>query len=260
MADDVGRSDFFERGAKGCDQLRRKVGNEADRIRQDGLLDPRQGDRAHRRVERGEKQVLRHHLCPGQAVEQRRLARIGVADQRDDRPRRPLAPFAMESARLADLFQFLAQPPHPLADHPSVGLDLRLARTAQKAEATALPFEVGPAAHEPTLLVVEMRQLDLQPAFGGGCALAEDFEDQAGPVDDLAGELVLEIALLDRGERAVDDDQLGLVLLAGDPDVFHLPCPEQQVGAHFADRQDEAFGDDDPDRQGQALRLRQARL
>ena len=38
------------------------------------------------------------------------LPRIGVADQRDNRPRRAFAPFAVQAAGLAHLFEF-AQPP-----------------------------------------------------------------------------------------------------------------------------------------------------
>ena len=55
-----------------------------------------------------------------------------------------------------------------------------------------------------------MRELDLKPALGGCRTLAKDFEDQARPVDDLALELFLEVALLDRRKRTINDDQLGV--------------------------------------------------
>ena len=44
----------------------------------------RQLDAAERRVERGEQAVVGEDLGAGQRVEQRRLAGIGVADQRHD--------------------------------------------------------------------------------------------------------------------------------------------------------------------------------
>ena len=56
-----------------------------------------------------------------------------------------------------------------------------------------------------------MRKFDLQPTFGSGRALTEDFEDEPGAIDHLSPDLVFEIALLDRRQLAVDDDELGLV-------------------------------------------------
>jgi hypothetical protein len=49
--------------------------------------------------------------------------------------------------------ELTADPRDPLADQPTVGLDLGLARTTHKAEATALTFEVGPASHQPAALI-----------------------------------------------------------------------------------------------------------
>ena len=87
---------------------------------------------------------------------------------------------------------------HPVADQPAVGLDLGLARAAEEAEAAALALEVGPAAHQPPRLIIEMGELDLQPPFRGRRPLAEDFEDQPGAVDHLGLGRRLQILLLDR--------------------------------------------------------------
>ena len=142
-----------------------------------------------------------------------------------------------------------------MADHPPVGLNLGFARAAEETETTALPLKVGPAAHQPALLVIQMGQFDLQSPFRGRSTLAEYLKDQAGPVDDLSRQLVLEIALLDRAEGTIHHDKLGIVLFAGDADVFHLPRTEQEVRLHIADRQDEAVGNDDTDRHRKPLRF-----
>src|SRR3546814_2554278 len=86
----------------------------------------------------------------------------------------------MQPARALDLIEFAPQPRHAIADQPAVGFDLRFAGAAEKAEAAALAFEVGPTPHQPPGLIIEMRQLDLEPPFGGRRALAEDYEDQPG--------------------------------------------------------------------------------
>ena len=87
---------------------------------------------------------------------------------------------------------------HAVADQPAVGLDLGLAGAAEEAEAAALALEVGPGADQPPGLIIEMGELDLQPALGGRRPLAEDFEDQPGAVDHLGLGALLQILLLDR--------------------------------------------------------------
>ena len=108
--------------------------------------------------------------------------------------------------------------------------------------------------------VRQARQLDLQSALARLRAQAEDLEDQPGPVDHLARELFLQRALLNRGERAVDDDQLGLGQFGLGADLFDLPRPEQRGGPHVADRLDIAFRYLDPDRVREADRLGEALL
>ena len=59
---------------------------------------------------------------------------------------------------------------------------------------------------------VELRELDLQLAFGAARALREDVEDEARAVDDAAFERLLEVALLHAGQRVVEDDEVGVGL------------------------------------------------
>ena len=132
----------------------------------------------------------------------------------------------MQRTGARNLVQLLTELCHSVADEATVGFDLGLAGAAEEAEAAALPFEVGPAPHQSPGLIIEMGQLDLQPPFRRRGALPEYLEDEAGAVDHLGLGRGLEIALLNRGDRRVDDDQLGLGLARRLGDILDLPRPE----------------------------------
>ena len=104
-----------------------------------------------------------------------------------------------------DAFELLLDALDALADHAPVELDLRLARAAARADAAALALEVAPAPHQARRQVLQARELDLELAFVAPGALAEDLEDQHRAVGDGDAEVALEVALLRRRERLVED-------------------------------------------------------
>ena len=115
----------------------------------------------------------------------------------------------MQFARALDLGKLGLDLGETLLDQAAVGFELGLAGPAEKAEAAALALEMGPGAHQPAFLIGQMRMLDLQRAFAGARAAAEDFQDQAGAVEHLGVPGLFQIALLHRRQRAVHHHDAG---------------------------------------------------
>jgi hypothetical protein len=105
-----------------------------------------------------------------------------------------------------------------------------------------------------------MRQLDLQPPFRRRRALAKDFEDQAGPVDDLCLGDFLQAFLLDRRQGRIDDQQTRLILCHHLGDRLGLPLAEQGRGPWSAQPECAAVEDVDANRLRQARSLVEARV
>ena len=185
----------------------RQVGDETDRVGQDraaartAARAAASSDRASRRARSAAATSAR-----GQAVEQGGFAGIGVAHQRHHRIGHALARLAMERAGAAHVLELALQDGDAVGDEAAVDLELAFAGAAEEAEAAALALEMGPGPHQPRALIGQRRQLDLEAAFMRARARAENLEDQAGAVDDLAFPGALEIALLHRAHGGVDHD------------------------------------------------------
>ncbi len=201
----VGIGGFLQRGLERIDQAVRQVADEPDRVGQrhraaaGAALLVVEVEPAGGGVQRGEQLVGRIGARLDQRVEERGLAGVGVADQRDVEGALALALAPLGVALALDLLQPLACALDGVADHPAVQLDLLLARAAAHAGAAGLPLQVRPAPHQPGADVLQPRQLDLQLAFVAAGALGEDLQDQQRAVVDRKAEVALEVALLRRG-------------------------------------------------------------
>ncbi len=87
--------DLVERRAERFDELVRQAAHEADRVGEQHRLAARKVQAAGRRVERREQLVLDEHARVREPVEQRRLARVRVADERDSEQLAPAAGLAL---------------------------------------------------------------------------------------------------------------------------------------------------------------------
>jgi len=88
----------------------------------------------------------------------------------------------------------------------------------------------------------------------------EDFEDEPGPVDDLGLPLALEVALLNRRQCAVDDDQPDLLLGDRLAEGLYSALPDQGAGRRPAEANDLAGDDVEIDRPREPDRLVEPRV
>ena len=118
-----------------------------------------------------------------------------------------------------------------LADHLTVALELRLARTAgvdAATEARKLASDAG-QTRQP---VLQLGQLDLQPALVALGVFGEDVEDDRAAIDDSDVEPLLEILLLRRRELVVRHHEVEArpSLLRRDLDDFALAHIRSRIG------------------------------
>ncbi len=178
-----------------------------------------------RRVERREQTVLDEDTRRGDAVQERRLARVRVADERDGRHGVPPARLALRRARLAEALQVLLELRDALLDAAAVDLELRLPGPTPGPDATGLLAQLAPPPPEPGKEVPVLRELDLHHPLLARRVLGEDVEDQGDAVDDVAFEQLLEVALLGGRQLVVEDDDVDVERLGELVELLGLPRP-----------------------------------
>jgi hypothetical protein len=173
----------------------------------------------------------------GELVEQRRLAGVRVADERDARQMGSLALGAHHGARGLHLAQLALERRDAIAGQAAVGLDLRLARApgadARRRGRGAQALEVRPQPAHAREVVLQLRELDLQLALGAVGVVGEDVEDDGRAVDDRQAQLALQVALLTRRELVVDGDDVGVGRVGGGLDLLDLAGPQIGVGVRL---------------------------
>jgi hypothetical protein len=100
-----------------------------------------------------------------------------------------------------------------------------------------------------------MRKLDLKAALCSGGTLSEYFEDESGPVDHLPLRRGLQVALLDRRDRRIDDDELSLGLPGRGCDHLDLARSEKRRRLGCPNLERQPLGDIQPDRFGKPCSL-----
>ena len=237
---EVGDERLFQRRGKPLDELRRQATDEANGVGHEVAL-ALVLEASSRWIERLEQAVVDGRLCTCQRIEQRRLADVGVAGERDRRCARPQALLSARRALPLESAQSTLEQRHASPREPAIRLELALSR-ASRPDASSEPLEVLPHAAHAREVVLELRELDLQLALGAPCVLGEDVEDQLGAVDDSRLQSVLERTLLGRSELVVREEHLGgmgaeLLLQLGELALAD-ERPRIRVGAMLHERAD----------------------
>ena len=243
MDDQVGLQHFFQRGAKGGNQLGRQIRYKAHRVGKNGLAPLPQSNLAHGRVQRGEQHVLGQHFGAAQGIEQRGFARIGIAHQGNHRIRHALARRAVQPPGAAHIVQGLAQARYALPQQAPVGFQLTFPRPGKKAFAAPLTLKVGPGSDQARTLIGHKRQFHLQTAFLGPGTQAKNFENKAGAVNNLYIQRLFQIALLHRGQTGINNQQPGIVFAKFDPQIIDQPLAQKGTGMGLANGDQTGRGD-----------------
>jgi hypothetical protein len=157
----------------------------------------------------------------------------------------------MQCPRPPGRIELTFQPGDPLADQPAVDFKLAFTRPTEEPEPAPLAFEMRPRPHEARPLVGERRELDLQPALMGARPRAEDLEDQTRAIDDLRLPTPLEVTLLHRAERRIDDDEPDLIFADQLAEGFKGAAAQQAARARTGDARELGADDVQADRLGE---------
>ena len=152
----IGVDDLFERRAERVDELVRQPAHEPDRVGEQHGLAAGQPQAARRRVERREQLVLDEHARVGEPVEQRRLAGVGVADERDRRQVAPAPGLALRRRGVA---------PRSRRSRSS-----RWMRRSRRRRSTSSCVSPGPAGADAATLLAELHARGRAGAAAGSGA------------------------------------------------------------------------------------------
>jgi len=179
-------------------------GGEAVFLSDTGELEP-----PRRGVERGEQPVLDQNPGIGQAVQERGLPGIGVANDGNRPVTSPVAGLGLGRPVLADASEVGLQTGDPAHEPTAIHLQLRLPGSPGP-DAAGLLAENTPRVAEPREPVPKLSQLDLGLALRAAGVLGEDVKDHRRAIQRRSLQDRLEVSLLCRGEVVIKDHGVGV--------------------------------------------------
>ena len=233
MDQQVGVADHVERGLERRHQLMGQLLDEADRVGRIHRFSSRQRQAAGRGVESREQAVLDQHVGAGDPVQQRRLAGVGVADERHRPVPGPTPGLGLSRPVCLDPAQVGLELVDPSQELAATHLELGLPGAAG-ADPAGLLGVAAREASQPRQPVAELSQFDLRPALGRAGILGEHVEDDRGAVERCAAQDLLQVELLRGAELVVEHNRVGVGRLDDRLDLLRLSRPDEGGGVHGA--------------------------
>jgi len=163
----------------------------------------------------------------GEGVEERALAGVGVADERDGGHGDGFATLALLAAHAADGLEIELELVDSALDAAAIGFELGFAGSAGADAAAELRHGFA-AAGEARQHVLELGELDLQLAFTRAGMAGEDVEDKLGAIENAARQGSFEVAQLRGREIVVEEDKVGVGGGGDAGDLFDLAGTDER--------------------------------
>ena len=237
----------------------RQVADEADGVREQDLAARRKLQLPELGIKGSEHAAGLKHASLGEGVEERALASVGIADERDDRDGNGLATLPLLMADAANGVELGLDVIEAKIDLAAIGFELSFPRAAGSDAAAELRHRAA-ASSEAGELVFELRELYLELAFAGTGVAGEDIEDELRPVNDVAGQTSLDVAELRRAEVVIEEDERGVGAGNGADDLFEFALADEAGGIRPLAALDEGGGDGGAGGAGELLELGAAGL
>ena len=199
MDQEVGFGNFFQCRPECRYQIGWQVADKAYGVGQEHSSPIWQDYPARGRVKRGEEHLIRQNFRTGKRVEQRRLARRGVANKRGGRERQFPSCDSLLATLGTDFVQFVRQFRDTFPHLSTVKFQFGLTAAAPDANTALLSLKLGVKRTKPGQEVGQLRQFDLQLPFPRSGAMREDIENQLCPVDNARFKRLAQVPLLSRG-------------------------------------------------------------
>ena len=224
---------LFQGGLEGLHQLMGQLADKAHCVGDHHVQGVADGQEAGSGVQGIKQAVVGGDSGPGDGIEQRGLAGVGVAHDGHHGDLVFHAALTLSTPDPAHLLQLRLELVDLAVDMAAVRLQLGLAGAlgadGPLAAGTGLALQMGPHADQPGQQILILGQLHLQAALTGAGPLGEDVQDQAAAVQHLHAGHLRQHPQLGGRQVVVENHHGGVFLLDHAADLLHLALADKAV-------------------------------